>query len=375
MKVALLTDADVFAGTEKHLLDLALALGNEPEVHATLLCPANSPLAQRAHKAGLKTMDVPSGESGLIDRTLLRILKEHLESGRFDILHAHNGRTALHAALAVVLSKRGRLVFTQHFLAPSHTARTGLKAAIFKQAHHWVNSHTHHFIAISHAVKEQMESRGDAPVDRITIIHNALATPDLSALTAAAEIKETYHLSADAPLIVCLARLEKEKDIETLVRAIGKLRDRNIAVQCVVGGEGEEREKLESLVRELGLEKSMFLPGFCDNALSLLNAGEIFVLPSHTEAFGLVLLEAMALGKPIVATNIGGPPEVVENEVSGYLVPLQDAEAMANALERLLDNPALRMEMGQKGRARFANHFQLDRLAKQTVGVYRQVQN
>src|SRR5262245_19916464 len=109
MNIALITDADVFAGTEKHMLDLALSLKNvRSDITATLLCPADSPLDRRAREAGLKVENIPRG-LGLVDITLLGRLWRMLRQGRYEILHAHNGRCALHATLASMLSRRGRI--------------------------------------------------------------------------------------------------------------------------------------------------------------------------------------------------------------------------------------------------------------------------
>src|SRR4051812_18563274 len=128
MNVALFTDADVFAGTEKHLLDLALALREtQDDVSVVLVCPVPSPLATRASEAAIPVIAVPpSSASGVLSGRTVRILRRHLRRGRFEILHAHNGRTALHAALATRLSGRGQVVVTQHFLEPAHTALHGL---------------------------------------------------------------------------------------------------------------------------------------------------------------------------------------------------------------------------------------------------------
>src|SRR5688500_5746375 len=120
MRVLLLTDADVFAGTERHMLDLALALRRRG-VDALLGCPSPAVLKDRGRAAGLEVVTLQKG--ALVDVPAICVLKRMLASGSIDLIHAHNGRTALQAVLAVVLAGSGRVAMTQHFLEPSHATR------------------------------------------------------------------------------------------------------------------------------------------------------------------------------------------------------------------------------------------------------------
>jgi glycosyltransferase involved in cell wall biosynthesis len=374
ISVALFTDADVFAGTEKHLLDLALALGQAaPDISLVLVCPDPSPLAQRAKEAGLPVIAVASGASGVLDRRTLRVLRRHLRSGRIQILHAHNGRTALLAALAVALARCGRVVVTQHFLEPAHTAHHGFKAKLYAAAHRWVNARVAHFIAISQAARSRMLARGDASPERVSMIHNALFPPEASTLAPPATVRAHFGVPSSTPLLVCVARLEKEKSLDTLLEALHLLKAKRVAVHCIMAGEGGERAALETQAKTLGLGDRLQLPGYCTDVMSLIGAADVFVLPSRIESFGLVLLEAMALSKAVIATRAGGPAEVVADGESGVLVPPRDAAALAAALEKLVGDATLRTQMGRAGRMRYETHFQPQRMAQETADVYRRV--
>ena len=381
MKVALLTDADVFAGTERHVLDLAVALRDLPLKNGqaapgvVLVCPVPSPIADRAKQANIPMIESPSSATGVLDIATLRILRRLLRSGRVDILHAHNGRTALHATLAGVLARRGKVVVTQHFLAPSHTSNRGLRAKVFLSAHHWVNARVAHFIAISRAVADEMLARNEAPPEQLTTILNALSAPDASTLKPISDVRSEWNLDPSTPLIVCAARLEEEKSVKTLVAAMAILKERNIAAHCVIAGEGAEKDALQSQIESAKLGANVRLLGFRNDVLSLMNAGEIFVLPSLAEPFGLVILEAMALGKPVVATNVGGPPEIVEDDATGVLVPPGDFVALADALAELISDSARREKFGISGRARYNELFRPERLAESVRTIYTQLMN
>jgi glycosyltransferase involved in cell wall biosynthesis len=372
MKVALLTDADVFAGTERHLLDLARALLEaESECHPLLACPHPSPLQERARECGVATIAVPANRGRLFDRRLLRILRRELQSGRIDILHAHNGRTLLHSVLAKVLSRRGRVVYTQHFLEPAHATSGGLKARLFRAVHHWVNRRVAAFIAVSAAARDAMVARGDADADKIRVVHHALFDPAQSTLAPASEVRRSLQVPEEARLVVAVARLEKEKSLDTLVDAISFLRRQNLGVYCIIAGEGAERKALQQKIDSLQLSPFVQLTGFYADTLSLVGSCDLFVLPSAVESFGLVLLEAMALGKPVVATHAGGPAEVVDVNVTGCLVPPRDAEALALAMQKVLCDEKLRDELGRNGRLRYEQLFQIPRMAQETLAVYR----
>jgi hypothetical protein len=148
LRIALFTDADVFAGTERHMLDLARGLRAAGAV-PSIACPRVSVLGDRARGEGIDHIPVEKG--GFIDWPAINAMRQKLRSGEVDIIHAHNGRTALIAALAVKLERRGSYVLTQHFLIPSRSTRRGLKAAISGAIHRWISRGAGHIIAISDA--------------------------------------------------------------------------------------------------------------------------------------------------------------------------------------------------------------------------------
>ena len=220
MAIALFIDTVAFAGTERHVLDLgqSLALAGAAVIIA---CPAASPLTPRCTATGLAMLDVPSSlrHAG---RTV-QILAAELRSGRVDSIHTHNGRTHLLAVAAVKLAGRGRVVATQHFLAPNRTGRRGPKAWLAGILHRWAEKNTAAFIAISQAVKDQMLIRGDAPAEKITVVHNGTPEPEKTSAERIAALRAELGVG-DALMIFCAARLQKEKDIPTLIKAASALR-------------------------------------------------------------------------------------------------------------------------------------------------------
>jgi len=365
LRVILLTDADVFAGTERHMLDLARGL-SALGVAAVVACPSPALLEDAARRENLPVLTIP--KRGLVDWGAARILARRLKSGETDIVHAHNGRTALAAALAVRLAGRGRCVMTQHFLTPNHATQRGPKAMLSGAAHHWVVGQMSEILAISEAVREAMLARREAPDSKISVVPNGITAPDAG---NAAETRQSLGINAETPLIVCAARLEREKDVVSLISAVKIVRETIPNVCCLVAGEGAERNALAAQIGALGLEDSVALLGFRADAPALMAAADVFVLPSLAEPFGLVLLEAMALGRPVIATRAGGPLEIVMDGETGFLVPPSSPAALAEALKRLITNPALARQMGENGQARFQAQFTVSKMAQATLAVYR----
>lgn len=360
-RVLLLTDSDVFAGTERHILELAEGL-RALRVPVKIGCPRPSALGTRADAAGLPTVTVQKG--GMWDRAAIRTLSDLLTAGEIDLIHAHNGRTGLAAAVSTSRSGLGASVITQHFIEPGRTRQPLVKRTLGALAHRWTNTRTAHFIAISAAVRDAMLARGDAEPERIRIVPNGISAPHVASHEAV-RVRAEFFIPPDAPLVVCVARLEREKDIATLITAM-----RDVPARCLIVGDGAERTALQQHIDALGLREKITLTGFRPDSFAFTAAADVFVLPSTAEPIGLAILEAMALGKPVVAVNAGGPREIVVDGVTGRLVPVSDPRALAAAITALFAAREQCTRMGAAGRARFTEHYTTAQMARATLTTY-----
>jgi len=367
MRVTLYIDSDVFAGTERHIVELAGAL-KEQSFLVSIACPSASPLNRFAREMGLEIIRIE--KQGLFDFTAVREFRRLLATGRLDLIHAHNGRTALAAAAARLLAGRGSVVATQHFIDPAHAGRVGLAACVSRVAHRWVQHQVDEYIAVSRAAERAMIERESRLAGKVAVIPNGISAPDPATLEPATEIRDSLGVPRDALLIVCAARLAPEKDVATLVEAMGPVVAQVPQARCVIVGDGPERRAIEEQIRKAPWGGQIRLPGFRKDAISIIRAADVFVLPSRAEPFGLVLLEAMAFAKPVVSTAAGGPLEIVKTGETGFLVPPGDAAALADAIIKLLRNPELRRSAGSKGQFRFQRHFTAPAMAAATLDVY-----
>lgn len=186
-------------------------------------------------------------------------------------------------------------------------------------------------IAVSQGVAEDLMRLARLSPDKVEIIYNPVVTPDLFE-KAEEPLEHPWFAPGEPPVVLGVGRLTPAKDFRTLIRAFALVR-KQCPARLMILGEGEERPVLEALVRELGVDNDVSLPGFVDNPYAYMKRARVFVLSSAWEGFGNVLVEAMALGTPVVATNCrSGPNEVLEGGKWGRLVPVGDVDALAHAI-------------------------------------------
>ncbi|MBE7213506.1 MAG: glycosyltransferase family 4 protein, partial [Gluconacetobacter diazotrophicus] len=277
------------------------------------------------------------------------------------------------AVMAVLLARRGHAVATQHFIEPGRLQSGPFDRRLRGVGHRFMNSRLQHVIAVSRAVAEAAHRRGDVPLERLTVVLNGIAEPAGHSAADGDAVRASLGIPTDAPLVVCAARLEPEKDVATLVRAMREVASAIPQVRCVITGDGSQRPLLEEQIKRAGLAGTVRLTGFRPDATAIIAAGDVFVMPSLAEPFGLVLLEAMALGKATVVTRAGGPTEIVVDRETGLLTPPAAPATLAAAIVALLQDPPRREAMGRRGRERYARCFTADRMARETVAVYRRV--
>lgn len=173
-------------------------------------------------------------------------------------------------------------------------------------------------------------------------------------------------------LVVVAARLSAEKRVEDLIRCVPHVLEAFPNARFIVVGEGPDREALERDAASSGKRSVTFL-GFRHDVLDIIAVADVLVLPSDAEPFGIVLLEAMVLSKPVVAINCGGPAEIVADGITGVLVPPRDPISLAKGIIRLLGDPDWRRILGREGFQRYSNRFTASRMGGETLAVYKNI--
>ncbi|MEA5527544.1 glycosyltransferase [Nodularia spumigena] len=237
--------------------------------------------------------------------------------------------------------------------------RARLTAGLVKYTYNWVDQ----VIAVSQGVAEDLVKSHNIPHNQVTTIYNPAITPQL--LDKIQEpFKHPWFAPEKPPVILGVGRLTAQKDFTTLIRAFAHLNQRHSA-RLMILGEGEDRAKLESLVKTLDLEQQVSLPGFVDNPFPYMKQASVFVLSSCFEGMPNALLQAMACGTPVVSTDCpSGPREILEDGKWGQLVPVGDVEAMAEAILASLQG-----ETQRPSREILESRFGLDTIVDQYLSI------
>jgi L-malate glycosyltransferase len=286
-----------------------------------------------------------------------------------DVIHAHDPHGVAMAALA--LSFGSGSVATggaQPTLVASRRVDFHLKGNSFSR---WKYRQVECFIAASDAIRRMLVADG-VPEDRTVTVHEGIDVEHVQAAPPV-NVHEAFFLPHGAPVVGNVAALVPHKGQRYLVEAAHLVVQQVPDARFVILGEGELREHLEKQVHEHHLEKHVLLPGFRTDVLGCIKGFDLFVMSSVTEGLGTSLLDAMAAGRPIVATTAGGIPEIVEDSVNGLLVPPRDHHALADAVVRALKNPLLRQQMGDAGFARVKQRFTVERMVEQTADIYQRL--
>ena len=177
-------------------------------------------------------------------------------------------------------------------------------------------------------------------------------------------------LPADAPVLVAVSRLVRQKGVDVAIDALAAIRERHPAAQLVVLGEGPLRGELVELAAQRGVSDAVSFPGRVGDVAWWLRRANVVVHPARWEGFGLALLEAMLCARPVVATAVSSIPEIVADGETGLLVPPDDPAALAEAVNALLDDPARATALGEAGRVRARAEFSVARMAERTAAAY-----
>lgn len=378
-EVLMCSDTEGFGGAELHMVDLAAALLGTRFTPVALLHPGRSDprIFELMAERGVPVVTSPC-PAGKLDTHALRGLRRALgerrrkNHGRL-VVHCHQWTPyANHLILAAAWSLGIPTVCTEHGFYPPADRATRLRRRL-------INALVDQDIAVSQAVAQAVVTDLGQSARKVVTIRNGVHAPSLA--TSKREVCERSRSSMrarlgvppNAPVVGTVGRRSPEKNLPTLVRAMSGLARERSNLAVVLAGEGDEesRMSLRAIADSAGWGGRLHLPGRVDDLGSLLTSFDVFVLPSLTEGMPLSLQEAMAMEIPVVATAVGGVPELVTQDVDGLLVdnPL-DTDALAAAVDRILSDRALARSLGRRGAHTVRTRFSFARMVDRTVQVY-----
>jgi glycosyltransferase involved in cell wall biosynthesis len=355
VKILHLNNEKNWRGGERQTLLLAAGL-RDCGIVSVIGCRSGGRLEQAAHAESVSVQPIPGNNPGAALK-LARVARD------YDLIHCHTGRGHSLAALTAAWHHKPFLVTRRVDFLPGCG---------------WFNRQKFHraarVVCISQFIADQLADWG-VPKERLTVIHSTVPLPAPKLLTPMhrAAVRARLGVAPDIKLIGNIAAMVGHKDQATLLRAAKVLTERRPDVRFVILGDGELKGPLLALRRELGLEERVLMPGFVSQAEQFLPAFDVFAMSSRMEGLGSIVLDAFAAGVPVAATAGGGLPELVRRGETGLLAPVGDASALADAIQRLLENTALAQDLSAKAKKWVASEFSVDRMVERYQVIYENI--
>jgi len=289
-----------------------------------------------------------------IDPFRLQQIRRFVRARQLDVLHAHNIGPLIYAGVAtrlIPMRRRPRIVYSDHNQLFSMDAGRTQRAR-------WYLKLADQVVAVSQDLERTLTGQLHAPPEKVRVLYNGV---DSARFERADRNKVRRELGiADGEFVVGAAiRLIEVKGIDYLLAAAPAVLAQAPATRFVIAGDGPVRAALEEKARALGLGDRVLFLGYRTDVPDVVASFDVYVLPSVTEGLPLALLEALAIGNPIVCTRVGGCPEVVEDGVNGFLVPPRDSAALTESILRLRADPALRAAIRERNLKKFSERFTL----------------
>jgi glycosyltransferase involved in cell wall biosynthesis len=353
-----ITGSEYTGGAETHLLELIKGLQSQGHRCTVLAGPPDGMFCRQVCELGVPIHTVPSLRKRLNpvrDGMALAEVTYTLRAARPDIVAAHTAKASFLTRIAAYIL-RIPCVFTPHGWSIVNR-QTGECSRAFLTLERLAGHFSNTVITVCEEERRLAEAFRIIESEKIAVVHNGI--PDGAGL--ADPTREPVTLAMPA-------RFDAPKDHVTLLKALATLVKYPWTLR--LAGAGRSLPSIRRLARTLGIERRVKFLGECSDVPRLLAESQIFVLSSKIEAFPISILEAMRAGLPVVASNVGGVREAVEEGRTGYLVSPGDPQALGERLRTLFADPLLRLSLGRQGRRRYLDHFTAERMVAETIAIY-----
>ena len=355
-------------GLERVVINLLK--GMDQNVYNLYLCCLEEPgiLIHEAEKIGVKVLTLNKKKAGIDYKSIFNLAKA-LKEYKIDIVHTHNPGSHFYGAIAGKIAKVPVIINTKHGRNPSYSRWNLIQKKLLSYI-------TDKIVAVSEDARKMAIEIEKIPHRKVTTILNCIDIDKYNVKVDKELKRQELGISKDDFVIGIVARLSPEKDHNTLLDAFRHVLDKSGQnVKLVIVGDGILKEELKQKSRILSITDNTIFLGERHDVPELLATFDLFVLPSLTEGISLTLLEAMSAGLPIVATNVGGNPEIVIDNKSGMIVPPQNINSMANAIIRIMSDKDTAKQMGLAGKIRAQERFSIEAMVSQYEQLYRDILN
>lgn len=350
---------EIFGGGQISLLGLMKGL-NRKKFHPLVICPIAGRLVDELKRIGVETQIIKMETLRRLNifswvRTINRLI-QLIKRRKIDLIHSNSSRPTIYGGIAARLT-RTPLIWHVRIADRDRLLDKFLSKLATK------------IIVISKAVSKRFDWLKNKK-EKIVVIYNGIDLERFNPAINGKKIREEFNLGSKIPLVGIVGRLNWYKGHQYFLQAAKKVTETISDARFLIVGDGEYRKRLENLRKELDLDKKVIFTGNRRDIPQILASLDLFVLSSVSEGFGRSVAEAMACEKAVVATKVGGLPEVVEDRITGRLVPPKNPSALAEAIVNLLKDKKKAKEMGQAGWKRIEKLFSIKRNVEETEEVY-----
>ncbi|RJQ36761.1 glycosyltransferase family 1 protein [Candidatus Parcubacteria bacterium] len=380
-KILFVITKSVWGGAGRYVYDLATRLDDAGPFDIAVACGGNGPLLEKLRERGIRTIPLPwlERDIGIVrELAALGALVALFFRERPDVVHLNSSKVGGLGAVAAAIARLGRLstrpraIFTVHGWA-FYEPRPRWQRWIIMTAS-WATGLLCDRVILINTADHRSAARFISHKKLALVFHGIkpLAALPRDEARRALAVRTGWPFAIDTVLIGAIAELTRTKGLDILLEAAEALKNRagRESWRIVIIGEGEDRAKLAARIAERGLTNAVALAGFIPDAATLLSAFDIFVLPSRKEGLPYALMEAMSVGVAAVGSRVGGVPDLIEDNVSGKLVPAGDTTALAEAIGELIEHPGRRRMIGESARQRIRSAFPIDTMVHQTAALY-----
>ena len=299
--------------------------------------------------------------------TVVKELRTLMKQRNIQIVRTHEYRANLHGRLAALLAKVPCIVGSVHNVYNARDKK--LNRRILNR---YLGIFTDKVVAVSEEVKKEIVRYDSVPENKVAVIYNGVDRKRFMDIDAQS-IRSEFHIPKSTPVIGTVGRFFPQKGQKYLLEAVAKVRNKFPHIAVFVIGDGSLKKELQDHTKKLNIEQNIIFTGVRRDIPALLAAMDIFIFPSLWEGFGNALVEAMAAGKPIIATDIPSVREILDSGKSGIVVPPANSEAIARSLELLLSDRALAENLGNAARERALSSFTIDSTVRRYSSLYRSI--
>jgi glycosyltransferase involved in cell wall biosynthesis len=363
IRVLLLTDEMEIGGTQRQIVHIARRLNRAVFEPAVCYFRNRSEFVEQLEQSCVPVIEI--AKKRRFDLPFIARLSAMLREKQFDVMHCFAFSGELWGACARLLQARSK----RPALITSVRGVYDWYSPIQKQIKQWVSSRSYRVIANSKAGAEYANATFRVPVSKLEVVANGVEFSFKEKNNSCSSPPSNSHKEGVSALFI--GRLVESKNIAVLLRSMKRLKDSGFPIRLTIAGEGPLHAEIDVQIESLGLKERVEMLGQRNDVESLIRSADFIVQPSLQEGLSNTILETMYVGRPVIASSVGGNVELVEPMKTGLLFSSNDDAGLADAMQMLANQPALRMSMGTNARARAADMFSVERMLTAMERIYR----